>query len=374
MIVYVRRPRADYGARHAEGEGRLTIIFVVVTDNDVVCPRGAGVVGPDVTERGRGRAGAIFALEVVGFVISLSHVLGFDPDRAAGADCARALAGAGFRDAPVGEQDGLVAQLRDAVQAAVNAPLAPVEVITVSPRVDRAAVPGNQRGAVAQPLYGELDVSGVRALILHESFDPHVAEKREVGLRLDASARLTGRWRPDDLQGVRTAGAGSDRDEGGARVISRLRLDLEDVCEVRRSLEARRQLELPAVIRRLPVGMLQDVLIRVAGSGLDLHALAVEVRASVVVQVAVTVKGEHVFAERAVKYFADVPHGMAAIRRLEAEAPRFEKLVRVAGPVGRDRDLSARIYWTQGGAHKAHYAERQRPAKANVSFHRFPSL
>jgi hypothetical protein len=58
----------------------------------------------------------------------------------------------------------------------------------------------------------------------------------------------------------------------------------------------------------------------------------------------VNVKGEHVFAERTVKYFADVPHGMAAIRRLEAEAPRFEKLVRVTWPVGRDRDLSARIY------------------------------
>src|SRR5262245_49427725 len=233
MIVYVRRPRADYGARHAEGEGRLTIIFVVVTDNDFMCSRWAGVVGPDVAERVRGRAGAVFALEVVGFVIGLSHVLSFDPDRAAGADRARALAGAGFRDAPVGEQDGLVAQLRDAVQAAVNAPLAPIVIVARPPGVNCAAVPGNQRGAVAQPLDGELDVSRVRGPVLHESFHPHVPEQREVGLSLDASARLAGGRRPDDLQSVRGAGARGDRDEWRARVISRLRLDLENVCEVR---------------------------------------------------------------------------------------------------------------------------------------------
>ena len=52
------------------------------------------------------RAGAVFALEVVGLVIGLRHALGLEPDRAAAAAAgrARALAGAGFRHAPVGEQ------------------------------------------------------------------------------------------------------------------------------------------------------------------------------------------------------------------------------------------------------------------------------
>src|SRR5262245_24066395 len=91
VIINVRRPRSDHGAANPEGEGRLTVVLVVVPDNDVMCPRGAGVVGPDVAERVRGRAGAVFALEIVGFVIGLSHALGLDPDRA-GADRARALA------------------------------------------------------------------------------------------------------------------------------------------------------------------------------------------------------------------------------------------------------------------------------------------
>src|SRR5215475_5616813 len=68
MIIYIRCRRADHGAGNAKGEGPLTIIFVMVTDNNVVCSWGAGVVGPNVTERVRGRAGAVFALEVVGFV------------------------------------------------------------------------------------------------------------------------------------------------------------------------------------------------------------------------------------------------------------------------------------------------------------------
>src|SRR5512145_1064925 len=119
VVIYVRRPRADHGAADAKGEGHLTVVFVVIPDYDVARSGGAGVSCPDVADRVRERAGAIFALEVIGLVIGLRHALGFEPDRAAAAAAgrARALAGAGFRNAPVGEQDGLVAQLRDAVQA-----------------------------------------------------------------------------------------------------------------------------------------------------------------------------------------------------------------------------------------------------------------
>ncbi len=211
MIIDVRRPRADHGAANAKCERRLAVVLVEVSDYDVVRSGWAVVGGPDVTERVRSRLGAGFAAEVVGLVVGFRQVLGLEANRKA-ADGAWALAGARFRKAPIGEKDGFVAQLRNAVETAVNAPLAPVVVIAVSPRVDRSAVPGDQRRAVAQPLDGELDVSRVRALVLHEGFNPYVAEERKVGLRLDAPARLACGRRPDDLQDVRIAGARSERD------------------------------------------------------------------------------------------------------------------------------------------------------------------
>src|SRR5262249_43562223 len=176
----------------------------------------------------------------------------------------------------------------------------------------------------------------------------------------------------EDLNMVRTAGARRDGDEGSSRITSRLSLDLEDMSEVRRCLEACWQLEFPTIKRRLTVGVLQDVLISTAGSGLNLHALPVEVGASVVVQVTVDVKGEHVLSERGVEDLTDVSNRMAAVRRLKAESFGLKEFVRIARAIGRDLDLSIRVHWTQDGSQKAHYTERQRSAHHNGFFHGFP--
>src|SRR5262245_47063408 len=86
------------------------------------------------------------------------------------------------------------------------------------------------------------------------------------------------------------------------------------------------------------------------------------------------VEGEYVLAERAVEYFADVPYRMAAIRRLKAEALGLDELVRIARPVGGNRDLSSRTYCTKDSSRETHYAELQRPAKNIPFFHGFPSV
>lgn len=253
-------------------------------------------------------------------------------------DVAGAEAGAAFRDAEIVEQYLFRSQHR--VFTAVHAPFGAVVVRAFPPHVEAVICIGKEGSAIAHSFQRNLEraAAAFAAFVFYIRFHPGAFERRQAyfGHRAQPAAAATGAV--DDLHFLRGARPGRDGDERRAGIAFD-GFDLENVGEPAGRDKACVQFELPAVIGRLALGMLHVG--RRAAAALDLHAGAVVVGATVVVFHGVAVKNEYVFAQGVVENLGHVraEGSVAAVRRFDAEAFRFDELVGVAGTVGLERHL-----------------------------------
>ena len=240
-----------------------------------------------------------------------------------------AVGGAHLGGAEVGEADLFVAQHAPVVQAAVDARLEVVGAGAVVPGVGPARVVEQHR-AVGDLADGQRHAAAVAVDHLHLGHHPDADELGQVGGAPGADAPVDGQ------------GAGPRGQRHHRRCL--IGLDLHDVREAGRPLEAGGQLELPAVVDRLAV--VGDDVRRARP---DLGALAIGGPAAVVVLVHVGVEHEHVLLQLVVERLGDVVDHVTAIGQLGGVVAA-DQVVGAAGAVGAGQ--VARL-GHRGGQHQA---------------------